>query len=237
MKKFIYILIIVLTISLVTIVSVNIYLGWDFYKQSVNNFFVSVGLAEKKVSYFDFNEVTTDKYKTYSTDFYTFYYPDEYLLSVFPDFLTFTKDLEKIAELKVINLKAQNFEDFNRTGGNYFFTQNQDLSDLKNLPEFYNSFLVNPDPKIVKAESEFFIARDTLEDSNELVFTKFKVNTYQVENNFKIIGLNETDNVLNNIVVYANNDLIVVANLQMPTIQEYEYFTTLITLINLGIQK
>jgi len=237
MKNYLKNLIIIFIISLLIFGAVNLYLGWDIYKQSINSSLVSVGVSEKKSNKFDFNELKTDKYKEYSTDFYTFYYPQDYVLSVLPYSITFTKDLEKIAELKIVNLKSENFEDFNSPTGNYFFTQSEDLADIKNLPEFFNSYLLNQDNSIKKTISEFYIANSVEENSNELAFKKYRVNSYQVADKFKIIGLNETDNTLNNIVVYSNDDLIVVANLTMPSIEEYEYFTSLLSVINIGVQK
>ena len=237
MKKYISIIITILIICILAFIGIYLYLGREIYQQSLNSFLISSGLKEKEVNKFDINKVDTNNFKSYSTDFYTFYYPENYLINILPNSIAFIKDLNQIAELKIINLNADKFDNFEEVSGNYFFTRDSELKEVQNLPEFYNSFFNTKDLNIKKDETVFLISHDLYNESNELRFKKYKVNSYEFFDNFKFLGFTDTEDGLNNIVMYSDNNLLIIGYLTMPDREELIFFINLVTLVNKGLTQ
>jgi hypothetical protein len=200
--------------------------------QALNSFLIQNGLQSRKDNTEDLTEIDTTKLKNYSTDFYVFYYPENYSLSFLSNSLIFYKDFEQIADVKILNLNSDNFGDFDKNTGNYFFSTNTDLSDTSNLPDFYNRFLVNINNDLIKKQQDIYVSYNTDTENKEQVFKRYKVNFYETINEYKVIGMYDPERGLDNIFLYTDNNILVVANLTMPSQDELNYFLMLITLIN-----
>lgn len=229
MKKYISITLITFFLALLTYLGIYIYNGREIYIQSYNKALIDLNLKKEVTNNLDDNNINLSTYKNFSTDFYTFYYPEDYFLSALPNYITFTKNLKEIAKLKIINLKSEKFEDFQKVSNNYFFTTDKSLGELQNIPEFYNSFLINRNETIKKNESEFYISSNLDNEENNLKFRKYKVTSYDVLDKFKFISLSLENNDLEKIIAYTDGNLLIIGELNMPSVKEYQYFTNLIT--------
>jgi hypothetical protein len=232
MKKYLNYLISIFLVSTLVIVSLYIYDFKDMYSQALNQLLIKNGFKQRQDNTADLDKVDLSKLNTYKSDFYILYYPDNYYLSFLNNSLIFYKELEQIADVKIINLKSDTFPDFDINYGNYFLSLDTNLKEVSNLPDFYNKYLNNLNDADIKKDQDIFIAYNPNQEESELAFKKYKVNLYGLVGEYKTIGMSDSEKPLENIFIFADSNLLIVANLNMPSFEELNYFLMLINLIN-----
>jgi hypothetical protein len=217
----------------IVVIGISIYSSKDFYQQAWNQLLINNGYKKREANILDISKLDTSKMQNYSTDFYVIYYPQNYILSFLNDSLIFYKDLDQIAKLKIINLKSDKFEDFEKISGNYFFSQNINFDDPMNIPEFFNKYLAVFQNDLIKPGDTFYVAHEEYNSSpNELNFKKYTASLYTLTNQYKFIMLTDSEDILKNIILLSDGEILIAGYLTMPSTEELNYFIGIIPFVN-----
>lgn len=233
MKKYISTILIIVILGIFLFLSLSIYSARDLYNQALNQFLISNGLKETESNTFDILKFRTSDLNSYSSDFYVIYYPKDYVISFLEDSLIFYKDLEQIAKLKIINLKSDNPEEFQKVSEDYLFTQDINFDNPMNLPEFYNKYLFNFQNDLIKQGDIFYVSHEEYNTTeNELNFKKYVTGFYNRTNSYNFLLLTDPEDDLKNIIMLSDGELLITGYLKMPTAEELNYFVGIIPFIN-----